>query len=129
MGVGSPDLGAHAERSKVGLYERIRRAHERDMPGVRLPGDVRDVTFRPDSTAYLTVANPDDQTAGWLLRLGRADSHATILHTWLVDPVERYRQPYSVEYANDRLFVEALSANVFRSCLSSDAGSSERRRT
>jgi hypothetical protein len=62
-----------------------------DMPGLRLPGEVRDVTFGPDSTAYLTVTNPNDRTAGWLLRLGRADSHATVLHTWPVDPVERYR--------------------------------------
>jgi hypothetical protein len=88
-----------------------------DMPGIRLPGVLRDVTFGPDATAYLTVAQPDDQTAGWLLRLGRADSFATVLHTWLVDPVERYREPYSVEYANDRLFVEALSANVFFGCM------------
>jgi hypothetical protein len=88
-----------------------------DMPGLRVPGEVRDVTFGPDSTAYLTVASPDDETAGWLLRLGRADSSATILHTWPVDPVERYRSPYSVEYANDRLFVEALSANTIQSCL------------
>jgi hypothetical protein len=86
-------------------------------PGLRLPGVVRDVTFGPDSTAYLTVAGPDNQPAGWLLRLGRADSSATILHTWPVDPAERYRAPYSVEYANDRLFVEALSANTIRSCL------------
>jgi hypothetical protein len=87
------------------------------MPGLRLPGEVRDATFGPDSTAYLTVAGPDDQTAGWLLRLGRADSSATVLHTWPVDPVERYRAPYSVEYANDRLIVEALSANTIHSCL------------
>lgn len=86
-------------------------------PGLRLPGDVRDVTFGPDSTAYLTVPQPDGQTAGWLLRLGRADSHATILHTWPVDPIERYRTPFSVEYANDRLFVEALSLNTIHSCL------------
>jgi hypothetical protein len=78
---------------------------------IQLAAPVSDLTFGPDSVAYMAVDMK-------LLSLAPSGTTVGLVHEWKPEPDGTVRQPKAVNFVAENLFVEALAPNRSSSCKS-----------